>query len=175
MFLYFMDRNVLKYFYNYNGKKNEFLKIQFIRLIRNKIIDPNTKIFLSHGVDFFDEDQGCTIKIPCDDANWNEYQTFNEGFKLNVLAFPFTIKLYHDYFYNLEDYDHFLKLYSEIIKFRTETIKVGWAIKYGLPYKDHEYTPLEDLKEDELLNWRDPRKDAKLDLEMLTEDDFDIR
>jgi len=175
MLLYFMDRNVLKYFYNYNGKKNEFLKIQFIRLIRNKIIDPNTKIFLSHGFSFFDEDQGCNIKVPCDDANWNEYQTFNEGFKLNIFSFPFSIKLYHDYFYNIDNYDHFLKLYSEIIKFRTETIKVGWAIKYGLPYKDTEYVPLENLKEDELINWRDPRKDAKMDLEMLTQDDFDIR
>ena len=170
-----MDRNVLEKFYQFNGTKNEFYKIQFIRLIRNKIIDPNTKGLLSKGFEFYDEVQQRTTKVPCDDANWNEYSTFNEGFKLNLLIFPFTIKLYHDYFYNVENYEMFLKFYSEVIKFRTETIKHGWAIKYGISYKDNDYKPLEDLTEQELLVWRDPRKNVKMNLDMLTEEDFDRR
>ena len=168
-----MDKNVLKYFYRFNGIKNEFCKIQFIRLIRNKIIDPNTEYFLSHGFEFYDEENECNVKIECDDSNWNEYQTFNEGFKLNLFSFPFSMKLYHDYFYNIKNYDHFLKLFSEVIKFRTNTIKLGWAIKYGLPYKDEDHPSLEDLSEEELINWKDPRKNAKMSLENLTEKDFD--
>lgn len=170
-----MDRKVLSHFYKFNGNKNEFCKVQFIRLIRNKIIDPNTKIILSHGFEFFDKENGLTVNVPCDDSNWAEYMTFNEGLKSGVLSFPFSVKLYHDYFYNINVYEDFFELYSKIITFRTETIKHGWCIKYGLPYKDYEYTPLEDLTENELLIWRDPRNDAKLNLDMLTEDDFDLR
>ncbi len=170
-----MDRKVLSYFYKWNGQKNEFCKVQFIRLIRNKIIDPNTKNILSHGFEFFDKNENMTIKVPCDDANWNEYVTFNEGLKNNILSFPFTIKLYHDYFYGINSYEEFYELFSKIILFRTDTIKHGWCIKYGLPYKEFEYTPLEDLHEKQLIEWRDPRKDAKLNLDMLTEEDFDIR
>lgn len=170
-----MNRTVLSFFYKFNGIKNEFCKTQFIRLIRNKIIDPNTQIFLSHGFNFFDENEGMTIKVPCDDQNWNEYITFNEGFKLGVLTFPFTMKMYHDYFYNLDSYKDFEKVFSKIIEFRNDTIKNGWAIKYGLPYKDNEYRALDDLSEDELLVWRDPRPNAKLNLDMLTDEDFDIR
>ena len=170
-----IDRNVLEKFYFFNGKKNEFYKVQFIRLIRNKIIDPNTKHLLSKGFEFYDEVEQRSTIVPCDDTNWNEYSTFNEGFKLNILTFPFTIKLYHDYFYNIENYEMFLKFYEKVIKFRIETIKHGWAIKYGTSYKDQEYTPLEDLSEKELLVWKDPRKNVKMNLDMLTEDDFDRR
>lgn len=170
-----MDSKILSYFYKFNGIKNEFCKVQFIRLIRNKIIDPNTKIILSHGFEYFDKENEMTIKIPCDDANWNEYLTFNEGLKNNILSFPFTMKLYHDYFLNFNSYDDFYELFSMVVKFRTETIKHGWAIKYGIPYKDIEYEPLEDLNENKLINWKDPRKFAKITLDMLTEDDFDIR
>lgn len=170
-----MNRTVLSYFYKFNGFKSEFCKVQFIRLIRNKIIDPNTKVFLSHGFVFHDKYENMNVKVPCDDSNWVEYQTFNEGFKHDILKFPFTIKLYHDYFYNINDYDDFFELYSKIIEFRTDTIKLGWAIKYGICYKDVDYKQLEDLSEQELISWKDPRPMAKLNLDMLTEDDFDIR
>jgi len=170
-----MNETVLSCFYRYNGKNNEFLKNKFIKLIRNKIIDPNTKVFLSHGFYFKDEEQDSLVKVPCDDCNWNEYLTFNEGFKLNIFSFPFSIKLYHEYFLNINDYNSFLKLFNEIIKFRTSTIKLGWAIKYGLSYNDKDYALLEDLSEKELLQWYDPRDGSKYSLEKLTEEDLGKR
>ena len=49
-----MKTEILSRFYRFNGTKNEFLKQFFIRFIRNRIIDPNTKIILDDGFKFFD-------------------------------------------------------------------------------------------------------------------------
>ena len=77
-----MKNEILSRFYRFNGTKNEFLKQFFIRFIRNRIIDPNTKIILDDGFKFFDLKTKKVIQIPCDDSNWCEFNTFNEGFKL---------------------------------------------------------------------------------------------
>ena len=101
--------NVLKHFYRYNGHSNEFIKNFFIRLIRNRIIDPNTKEFLDRGFKYFNRKSGKIIQVPCDDANFNEFITFDIGFKNNIFQFPFTIKLHHDSFLSLSSYDEFVE------------------------------------------------------------------
>lgn len=164
--------NVLKHFYRYNGHSNEFIKNFFIRLIRNRIIDPNTKEFLDRGFKYFNRKSGKIIQVPCDDANFNEFITFDIGFKNNIFQFPFTIKLHHDSFLSLSSYDEFESILNRMIKYRVETIKKGWAIKYGLEYDNDEFPLLEDLSEKELLNWKDPRPDALHELEKLTEEDL---
>lgn len=168
-----MNKKILSYFYKYEGQKKIFCKVQFIRLIRNKIIDPNTEHILSHGFYFYDKNEDVNVRVPCDDSNWNEYLTFKNGLELGVFQYPFTIKLYHDYFYNVENYENFLEIFNEIIKFRTDVIRHGWALKYGISYKDNDYPELETLSENELLSWQDPRDDAKFTLDSITEDDFD--
>lgn len=167
-----MKTEILSRFYRFNGTKNEFLKQFFIRFIRNRIIDPNTKIILDDGFKFFDLKTKKIIQIPCDDSNWCEFNTFNEGFKLELFKFPFTIKLHHDYFYTIESYEKFLEIFKKMISFRTDTIKLGWAIKYGLEYEDKSYDLLEDLNESQLITWKDPRPNATITLDMITEEDL---
>lgn len=167
-----MKPAVLSYFYRFNGKRNEFLKKYFIRLIRNRIIDPNTKIILDDGFKFFDSNKKKVIEVPCDDSNWCEFSTFNEGFKLNLFKFPFTVKLHHNYFYSIDNYEQFLIIFKKMISYRTDVVKLGWAIKYGLEYEDKIYDLLEDLNEEQLINWKDPRSNAILNLDDLTEEDI---
>ena len=59
-----------------------------------------------------------------------------------------------------------------MISFRTDTIKLGWAIKYGLEYEDKSYDLLEDLNESQLITWKDPRPNATITLDMITEEDL---
>lgn len=167
-----MKTEVLANFYKFNGIINEFQKQFFIRFIRNRIIDPNTKVFLDDGFKFFDSKNKKVVQIPCDDSNWCEFCTFNEGFKLNVLNFPFSIKLHHDYFYTLESYEEFLSIFKKMIDFRTEIVKHGWAIKYGLDYKSESYKLLEEMTEEELVNWKDPRSNATYTLDKVTLEDL---
>ena len=99
------------------------------------MIDPNTRNFLDDGFSYFDEDTGVSVAVPCDDANWCEYQTYNEGFRLKALEFPFSLKLRNSYFKELRSYGDFLDLSTRVIRFRSDVIKRGWAIKYrpGVP------------------------------------------
>lgn len=164
--------NVLKHFYRYNGSSNEFIKNFFIRLIRNRIIDPNTKDFLERGFRYFNKKLRKPIQVPCDDANFNEFVTFDLAFNHNIFNFPFTIKLHHNTFLSIESYDEFKTIFNRMIKYRIEIIKKGWAIKYGLEYDNENFPLLEDLSENELLNWKDPRSNALYNLEKLTEEDL---
>ena len=147
-----------------NGKSKIFLKNFLIRVIRNRIIDPNTKNFLDDGFNYLDEDTGINTTIPCDDSNWCEYQTYNEGFKLGVLQFPFSLKLHNNYFKELNNYEEFLKILKLVIDYRNDVIKRGWAIKYGFEFQGKEYPELEALSEKELINWVDPRPHARWSL-----------
>ena len=167
-----IDRNLLKHFYRSNGKTEEFIKNYFIRLIRNRIIDPNTKDFLDQGFKYFNRSMNKVVSVPCDDANFNEFVNFNIGFEKDVFSFPFTIKLHHDTFLSLNSYDEFDLIFKKMIKYRSDVIKKGWAIKYGLEYDNEDYQLLEDLSENELLNWKDPRSDALYNLDKLTEEDL---
>jgi hypothetical protein len=167
-----MDRNLLKHFYRFNGIKNEFIKNYFIRLIRNRIIDPNTKELLDRGFKFYSRKTGELYQVPCDDSNFNEFVTFDIGFKNKIFGFPFTIKLHHDTFISLESYDEFVEIFNKMIKTRSEIVKKGWAIKYGVEYDNEEFSLLEDLSESELLEWKDPRQDVVYTLDKLTEDDL---
>lgn len=167
-----MDQKVLSYFYRNDGKKQIFLKSFFIRLIRNKIIDPNTQNFLADGFLFLDEKTGNSVLIPCDDSNWCEFLTFKEGIELGVLEFPFSIKLHNNYFYNIESYDIFLSIMKQMIDFRIKTIKKGWAIKYGVIFENVEYPDLESLSEIELINWVDPRGKARYNLNEIKIEDL---
>jgi len=166
-----INAEVLHYFYSYNGIKKEFNKLLFIRLIRNKIIDKNTAVLLSKGFNYVLNNN--KVLIPCDDCNWCEYNTINEGFKENILNFPFTLKFYHDDFQSINNYNEYKKLFNEIIKFRIDTIKCGWALKYGLEYNNIEYDVLEDLNEKQLLNFKDPRLKVNWQLEDITKKNFD--
>lgn len=167
-----MDQQVLSIFYRSDGKKQVFLKSYFIRLIRNKIIDPNTQHFLSSGFLFKDTTTNENVLIPCDDSNWCEYLTFKEGFELGVLNFPFSIKLHNNYFYNINSYEEFLHIFKLIIDFRTYTIKKGWAIKYGVIFENIEYPSLENLSEEQLINWCDPRGNVKYNLKDIKIEDL---
>ena len=115
---------------------------------------------------------GINTTIPCDDANWCEYQTYNEGFKLGVLQFPFSLKLHNNYFKNIKSYEDFIDILKKVIEFRNDVIKRGWAIKYGLEFQGKEYPELEDLTENELLNWKDPRPKARWSLDDAVEEWF---
>lgn len=115
---------------------------------------------------------GINTTIPCDDANWCEYQTYNEGFKLGVLQFPFSLKLHNNYFKSIKSYDDFIDIFKKVIEFRNDVIKRGWAIKYGLEFQGKEYPELEDLTENELLNWKDPRPKARWSLDDAVEEWF---
>lgn len=108
---------------------------------------------------------GMNVTIPCDDSNWCEYQTYNEGFKLGVLAFPFSLKLHNDYFKELNSYEEFISIMKLVIEFRCDVVKRGWAIKYGFEFQGKTYPELESLSERELLNWADPRIHARWSLE----------
>ena len=105
-----------------------------------------------------------SLGVPCDDSNWCEYQTYNEGFKLGVLQFPFSLKLHNNYFKELNNYEEFLKILKLVIDYRNDVIKRGWAIKYGFEFQGKEYPELEALSEKELINWVDPRPHARWSL-----------
>lgn len=167
-----MKTEVLINFYKFNGHHNEFLKQFFIRFVRNRIIDPNTKVLLDDGFKYFDIKTKKIVLVPCDDSNWCEFCTFNEGFKNKILNFPFSIKLHHDYFLTLDSYDDFLNIFNKMISFRVETIRQGWAIKYGTSYKNESYSLLEDLSEQELINWKDPRPNVTYSLDKVTTKDL---
>ena len=167
-----MKPEVLSHFYQFNGVKNEFKKQFFIRFIRNRIIDPNTKILLDDGFKFFDKNIKKVIQVPSDDSNWCEFCTFNEGFKLGLFKFPFTIKLHHDNFLTINSYESFLEIYKKMIEFRSETIKNGWAVKYGLDYENTSYELLENLSESELITWKDPRPNVTISLDLIREEDL---
>ncbi len=145
------------------------MKTYFIRVIRNRIIDPNTGNFLGDGFEYFDSAKNVTTSIPCDDSNWCEYQTYNEGFKLGVLKFPFSLKLHNAYFKTLNSYEEFIDILKIVIDFRNDVIKRGWAIKYGLPFQGKEYPELESLSQEELLVWKDPRPHARYSLDDVQE------
>lgn len=163
-----MNEQVLSKFYNIEGNKRYFIKPFFIRLLRNKIIDPNTMNFLNDGFSFINYKTEEHTVVPCDDANWNEYMTFKMGFENNVLEYPFSMKLHNNTFFQIENYSDFEYVFNMIIEFRTKTIKKGWAIKYGLEYEGVKYPMLEDLSEIELINWVDPRAHARYRLNDLT-------
>lgn len=167
-----IDVNLLKHFYRYNGRRNEFIKNYFIRLIRNRIIDPNTKEFLDQGFKFFHRQNDEIYQVPCDDTNFNEFVTFDLGFKNDIFKFPFTLKLHHNTFISINSYEEFLDIFKKMIKTRVDIVKKGWAIKYGLEYDDESFPLLEDLSEKELLEWKDPRQDAVFSLDKLTEEDL---
>jgi hypothetical protein len=59
-----------------------------------------------------------------------------------------------------------------MILFRVDIIKHGWAIKYGLSYNDETYELLENLSENELINWKDPRPNVAYSLDKVTERDL---
>lgn len=167
-----IDINVLKHFYRSNGTRSEFIKNYFIRLIRNKIIDPNTKAFLEKGFKFYSRTINKVLQVPSDDSNFNEFVTFDYAMKNELCEFPFTIKLYHDAFLSISSYNEFQNIFNKMIKYRIETIKKGWAIKYGVEYDGEEFPLLENLSEEELLEWKDPRQDASYNLNKLTEEDL---
>lgn len=83
-----MEQRALNKFYS-NGM---FLKPYFIRLIRNMIIDPNTRHLLEDGFRWVDPSNGVETVIPCDDANWAEYTTFERGFDSRSIGIP----IYHE-------------------------------------------------------------------------------
>lgn len=167
-----MDQRVLQYFYKLEGNQNIFLKSYFIRLIRNRIIDPNTQNILADGFEFLDYNLDIKTSIPCDDSNWCEYMTYKEGFELGVLTFPFSLKLHNDHFMTLNSLDEYLDILSLVIEFRAKTIKKGWAIKYGFEYEDIKYPLLEDLDEAALLNWKDPRGKVRYYLDDVKPEDL---
>lgn len=76
---------------------------------------------------------------------------------------------------NIENLKQFQNLFFKIIQFRTNTVKQGWAIKYGFSFRDQSYQSLDELSQEQLINWKDPRKNIKMCLDMLVEQDFDIR
>jgi len=115
---------------------------------------------------------GVNTTIPCDDSNWCEYQTYNEGFKLGILEYPFSLKLHRDYFKTINKYEDFEDILKKVIMFRNDEIKRGWAIKYGLSFHDTEYPELETLSERDLLSWVDPRPHARYDLDSIREEDL---
>lgn len=160
-----MNQKVLSYFYRLEGHNQIFLKSLFIRLIRNKIIDPNTQNILGDGFKFLDYKADLTVTIPCDDSNWCEYQTYKDGFNLGILQFPFSLKLHNDYFFQLDSYEEFEDIFSRVIEFRVNTIKKGWAIKYGFEYENIKYPLLEDLDKEILINWKDPRTHIRYNLD----------
>ena len=164
-----MNPAALSYFYRYEGKTKLFLKSYFIRVIRNRLIDPNTSSFLHDGFNFFDENTKTLVAVPCDDSNWCEYCTFNEGFKLDVLKFPFSLKLHNNYFIEMKSYDEFIELFKKVIEFRNDIIKRGWAIKYGFEFQGNDYPELEELTEEQLLIWKDPRPKARYSLDDIEE------
>ena len=166
-----MDVKTLSYFYQDNGRNRVFLKHYFIRVIRNGVIDPNTQNFLSDGFEWFTPD-GIKTKVPCDDSNWCEYMTFKEGFTRGIIEFPFTLKLHNDTFWKVDSIENFDEFIEAVIDFRVKTIKRGWAIKYGASYDDEDFPLLEDLSESELLNWKDPRSNARYKLDDITEHDL---
>jgi hypothetical protein len=169
-----MKTEVLSHFYKFNGKQNEFLKQFFIRFIRNRIIDPNTQVLLEDGFKYFDINNKKVVNIPSDDSNWCEMCTFKEGFQNNILSFPFSIKLHHDFFLTLNSYDEFLNIFNKMIIFRTDTIKLGWAIKYGTSYNDEDYESLENMTEYQLVHWVDPRPNVTYSLDKVTERDLNL-
>jgi hypothetical protein len=59
-----------------------------------------------------------------------------------------------------------------MITYRNNVIKLGWAVKYGLEYEEKTYELLENLNESELLNWKDPRNNATITLDSITEEDL---
>lgn len=108
------------------------------------------------------------MRVPCDDCNWNEYDTINEGFKQGILKFPFTVKFYHDDFQSIDSYEEYKEILNRVIEFRIKTIKTGWALKYGLEYDGVEYKTLEEMDEKELLAFQDPRPGVNWQLEEIT-------
>jgi hypothetical protein len=59
-----------------------------------------------------------------------------------------------------------------MIEFRSETVKKGWAVKYGLEYDDKSYDLLENLNENELITWKDPRPNVAISLDLIREEDL---
>ena len=167
-----MKEDILKYFYKDIDGRTEFFKPYVVRVIRNRIIDPNTQNFLADGFQWVDVDTGLTTTVPCDDSNWCEYMTFKEGFNQNVLTFPFSLKLHNNCFKTLHNFEEFNQILKKVIDFRVNTIKKGWAIKYGLRYDGKEYPELESLSEAELISWRDPRVHARYSFDDIKEEEL---
>jgi hypothetical protein len=61
-----------------------------------------------------------------------------------------------------------------MIIFRTDTIKLGWAIKYGTSYNDEDYESLENMTEYQLVHWVDPRPNVTYSLDKVTERDLNL-
>ena len=167
-----MDAKTLSYFYTDDGKKKVFNKHYYIRVIRNRVIDPNTKQFLDYGF-FFDSPKLVEqTRVPCDDSNFCEYMTFLEALKNGVAKLPFTMKLHRDIFYRIESLSELEELFKKVLEFRIMTVKKGWAIKYGAESEGVQYPLLEDLDEEELLEWKDPRANARYSMDDIKEKDL---
>ena len=167
-----MDIKALRYFYQDDGQKKVFLKHYYIRVIRNRVIDPNTKQFLDYGFFFDSPKLEEPTRIPCDDANFCEFCTFREALKNEVATFPFTVKLHRDVFLSIDSMDEFNEMFNKMLDFRIKTIKKGWAVKYGAESEGVQYPLLEDLDEEELLKWKDPRVYAKFSMDDIKEKDL---
>ena len=95
-----------------------------------------------------------------------------EGISRGIIEFPFTMKLFEDTFWRVEDEVDFENLLDQVVEFRLKTIKKAWAIKYGVSYEGVDYPNLEDLSEQELLSWKDPRENVKYSLDDISEHDL---
>ena len=163
-----MKPEVLNCFYRSTGVSYEFDKYKFICMLRDLVIIRNTHEILFNGFDYYDEDNEKNIKIVCDDIRYLEYHNFYEAMKLNVINFPCTIMPSQENFLSIKTFEQFEELYKQILKFRLDNKKRCWAIQYGFSYQDSNYEQLENLTEKELINWKDPRKDAKYTLNDVT-------
>jgi len=163
-----MKNEVLLSFYKSNGIIQEFMKTKFIMMIRDFVICRNTFDILHTGFDYYDNNQEKKIKIMADDDRFIEYQTFYEALKLNVISFPCTIRANLYDFISIESIEEFEELYKKFLEFRIDNKKRCWAIQFGFEYKSESYVNLESLSEQELINWKDPRKNVKYSLNDIT-------
>ena len=173
LFLYkdfYMKNEVLNCFYKLKGTTYEFMKNKFICMIKDLVISRNTYDILCTGFNYYDAEQEKDVKIGCDDEKFIEYQTFYDALKLGVITFPCTIRPSLLDFLSIKSIDEFEKIYKKILKFRIDNKKRCWAIQFGFEYKDDSYENLELLSESELINWKDPRKNAKYSLDDVTFD-----
>lgn len=165
-----MNSEVLNCFYRSTGMSYEFNKQKFICVLRELVIVRNTHEILFNGFDYYDEENDRNVKIVCDDVRYIEYHNFYEAMKMGITKFPFTIMPSPDTFLSINNIEEFEELYKKILDFRIDNKKRCWAIQYGFSYKDDEYEQLENLTERELMNWKDPRKNAKYTLDDITMD-----
>ena len=82
------------------------------------------------------------------------------------------MKLHNNYFTRLHNYEEFTEILKKVIDFRVNTIKKGWAIKYGLRYDGKDYPELESLNENELIGWKDPRLHARYSFDDIKEEEI---